>query len=281
MVCVVGSAPGSAVSPFAIHEILQQRIFFGVMALLFVVSTVVTFAWCTRMSTMAGMPMPGDWTMSMAWMRMPGQTWVDVTASFLGMWVVMMVAMMLPSLLPMLWRYRQVVVTSANVQTGWLTASVGLAYFLVWTLLGVLVFLLGIAMATLVMDVPALSQAIPMTAAVTAILAGALQLTQWKAIHLKCCRESIASGVTLAASFSTAWRHGLRLGLHCCYCCAAPTAVLLVAGVMNTWAMLAVTAAISAERLAPGGERIARISGVIMIATGVIGMGALAMGFRF
>ena len=42
--------------------------------------------------------MPGGWTMSMTWMRMPGQTWPGVAASFLGMWVVMMVAMMLPSL---------------------------------------------------------------------------------------------------------------------------------------------------------------------------------------
>jgi predicted metal-binding membrane protein len=36
----------------------------------------------------------------------PGQTWPGAAASFLGMWVVMMVAMMLPSLVPMLRRYR-------------------------------------------------------------------------------------------------------------------------------------------------------------------------------
>jgi predicted metal-binding membrane protein len=43
------------------------------------------------------MPMPDGWTMSMAWMRMSGLTWASTAASFLGMWVVMMVAMMLPS----------------------------------------------------------------------------------------------------------------------------------------------------------------------------------------
>ena len=58
------------------------------------------------MSAMGGMTMPGGWTMSMMWMRMPGLTWPGTAASFLGMWVVMMVAMMLPSLAPMLWRYR-------------------------------------------------------------------------------------------------------------------------------------------------------------------------------
>ena len=46
--------------------------------------------------------MPGGWSMSMAWMRMPGQTWPGAAASFLAMWAVMMVAMMLPSLVPML-----------------------------------------------------------------------------------------------------------------------------------------------------------------------------------
>ena len=61
------------------------------------------------MSAMGGMPMPGGWTMSMTWMRMPGQTWPGAAASFLGMWIVMMVAMMLPALVPMLRRYREAV----------------------------------------------------------------------------------------------------------------------------------------------------------------------------
>ena len=74
--------------------------FFGVSALLFVASAALTIALGESMSAMGEMPMPGGWTMSMAWMRMPGQTWPGAAASFLGMWVAMMVAMMLPSLVP-------------------------------------------------------------------------------------------------------------------------------------------------------------------------------------
>ena len=74
-----------------------RRVFLGVSALLFAASAVATIAWGAAMSAMGEMPMPGGWTMSMAWMRMPGQTWLGAAASFLGMWVVMMVAMMLPS----------------------------------------------------------------------------------------------------------------------------------------------------------------------------------------
>jgi predicted metal-binding membrane protein len=82
---------------------------FGVSALLFAASTVLTIVWCVSMSATGGMPMPGGWTMSMAWMRMPGQSWPGAAMSFLGMWIVMMVAMMLPSLIPMLWRYREAI----------------------------------------------------------------------------------------------------------------------------------------------------------------------------
>src|SRR5256885_6447264 len=90
-------------------ERASEKAFLGVSALLFAASAAVTIVWCASMSAMGGMPMPGGWTMSMAWMRMPRQTWPRAAASFLGMWIVMMVAMMLPSLLPMLWRYRQTV----------------------------------------------------------------------------------------------------------------------------------------------------------------------------
>jgi predicted metal-binding membrane protein len=83
-----------------VSERASQRAFFGVSALLFAASAAVTIVWCASMSAMGEMPMPDDWTM--AWMLMPGQTWPGAAASFLGMWVVMMVAMMLPSLAPML-----------------------------------------------------------------------------------------------------------------------------------------------------------------------------------
>ncbi len=61
----------------------------------------------------------------MAWMPMCGQAWLGAGASFLGMWVVMKVAMMLPSLLPMLWRYRQAVGGAGETRLGRLTALVG------------------------------------------------------------------------------------------------------------------------------------------------------------
>ncbi len=77
-----------------VSERASRGAFFGVSALLFAASAAVTIVWCLSMSAMGEMAMPGGWTMSMAWMRMPEQTWPGAAASFLGMWVVMMAAMM-------------------------------------------------------------------------------------------------------------------------------------------------------------------------------------------
>ena len=89
--------------------------------------------------------MPGGWTMSMAWMRMPGQSWTGAAATFLGMWVVMMAAMMLPSLVPMLTRYRQAVAATGETRLGRPTALAGAGYFAVWTAFGMAAFPLGVA----------------------------------------------------------------------------------------------------------------------------------------
>jgi predicted metal-binding membrane protein len=77
-------------------------------------------------------------------------------------------------------------------------------------------------------------------------------------------------GRTLAADARTAWRHGLRLGLHCAQCCAGLMAILLVVGVMDLGAMGLVAAALTVERVAPAGERIARGIGVVAIGAGLL-----------
>ena len=59
--------------------------FLGVSVLLFATSVAITIALSASMSAMGGMLMPGGWTMSMTWMRMPGQTWPGAAAAFLAM----------------------------------------------------------------------------------------------------------------------------------------------------------------------------------------------------
>jgi predicted metal-binding membrane protein len=248
----------------------SRRAFFGVSALLFAGSAAVTIVWCASMSAMGGMPMPGGWTMSMAWMRMPGQTWPRAAGSFLGMWIVMMAAMMLPSLVPMLSRYRQAVGRTSETRLGRLTALVGLGYFFVWTMFGMAAFPLGAALVAVQMQHPAGARVVPIAVGVAVLIAGFVQLTAWKARHLACCREAPGRRRTLPADTGTAWRHGLRLGLHCSRCSAGLMATLLVIGVVDLRAMAVVAAAITVERLAPAGERVARAIGVVVVGAGLL-----------
>jgi predicted metal-binding membrane protein len=119
------------------------------------------------------------------------------------------------------------------------------------------------------MQLPALARTVPSALGVVVVIGGALQFTAWKAHHLACCREAPGRGRTLPADAGTAWRHGVRLGLHCSYCCAGLTAILLVIGVMELRAMAVVAAAITLERLAPAGERVARAIGVVIVGAGL------------
>ena len=76
-----------------------------------------------------------------------------------------------------------------------------------------------------------------MAVGVVVVAGGALQLTAWKARQLGCCRETPGRDRTLPADAGAAFRHGLRLGIHCSHCCAGLTAILLVIGILDLRAM--------------------------------------------
>lgn len=247
----------------------DERMFWAVCGLLFVASVAVTTIGCMAMSGMGGMPMPGNWTMSMTWMPMGGQSWPGLAASFLGMWLVMMVAMMLPSLMPILWRYRDLVDRADHLPPNQIVMLIGAGYFVVWTAFGAIVFALGAGFAALAIQQSVVARTVPVATGVVVVIAGGFQFTAWKARLLACCRELPVRVPGLSMSAGNAWRYGLRRGLHCSYCCAGLTAVLVVNGVMDLGVMVAVTAAITVERLAPAGERAARAIGSIVIAVGI------------
>jgi len=244
-------------------DVPGERSFLSTCALVFLASAAGTVWWCGSM--VGGMPMPGGWTMSMAWMRMAGQTWAGATASFVGMWVVMMVAMMLPSLVPMLARYRRAV---GSARLGPETVLVAAGYFSVWTAVGVVAYPFGLGLAAAAMRWEAVAHAVPLATGIVLLAGGALQLTPWKARHLSYCRGSAGCAHSLSADRRTAWRHGLSLGLHCALCCAGLIAVLLVIDVMHVGAMAAVAAAITVERLAPQPEHAARAIGAVVMVAG-------------
>lgn len=215
------------------------------------------------------MPMPGGWMMGMAWMRMPDQGWLGAGAMFAGMWLAMMVTMMLPSSLPMLLLYRHVAKHRSEPRADILVWLMAAAYFLVWTIFGIIAYVAGVAIADQAMRSSYVSRAIPAAAGLGLVLAGAYQLTAWKSACLKHCRDPLE---LVANHLHGGWRGAIGLGLHhglfCMGCCWALMLMQFVLGVMNLSAMVLVASVIALEKLTPRGERLARAVGVMSIAAG-------------
>src|SRR6185437_12447914 len=142
--------------------------------------------------------------------------------------------------------------------------------FFVWAVLGMAVLPLGFGLAAIEMQQPALARAVPITTGIVVLIAGALQFSAWKAHHLACCRQAPISHRLLLADSGGAWRHGVRLALHCSRCCANLMAILLVTGIMDLRAMALVTGALTLERVAPSGHRVTRVVGIAIIGVGLL-----------
>jgi predicted metal-binding membrane protein len=186
------------------------------------------------------------------------------------MWMVMMAAMMLPSLVPMLRRYRGAVAADGRPRLGRLTPLVAGGYFFVWGLLGIVTFPVGAVLMSLQMEQPAVARLVPVLVGLLVVGAGAFQFSAWKARQLTCCRTVLAGGEPLKAGARIAWRCGIRLGITCARCCSNLMSILLVLGAMDLRVMAAVAAAITIERLAPSGQLAARAIGWIVVAAGLI-----------
>ncbi len=235
-------------------------------ALLFCASTTLAIVICASMSSKGGMPMPGGWTMSMAWARMCGQTWSGAAAAFAGMWTAMTAAMMLPALLPVLWRWHVVWAGAAPLR---FVVLMGAGYFAVWIAVGMAVYPLGAGVAALLVQLAPLARAAPLASGLIVVLAGGFQLSAMKARYLACCRAMPrCREATPFACFAPLCR-GMRHGVHCCGCCAGLTAMLLAVGIMNGWAMAFATLAIAAERFARDGRQVARIVGALLLVIGI------------
>jgi predicted metal-binding membrane protein len=250
--------------------------FYLAAALTFLAGAAATIYLCRSMP--GGMPMPGGWTMSMVWMRMPGKNWRGSGGSFIAMWIVMMVAMMLPSLVPMLVDYRRSLSRRGIARCNRLTMLVTAGYFMVWTIVGLAVYPFGVVMASSAMRWLVLARLVPVTAGVVLILAGCLQLTRWKARQLERCRSAPVCNQPVSPDAWSACRHGVDLGTQCILCCFNLMLVMFVSGVMDLGAMAAVAGAITLERIAPWPPRAARIAGVAILALGAFEVAGALLG---
>src|ERR1700688_2923532 len=115
---------------------LSERAPYVIASVIFLCAVGATIYFTESMS--GGMPMPGNWTMSMMWMPMGGRLGSAVT--FTVMWLAMMIAMILPSTMPMLLLYRRASAFRGENRIGLAVFALGTGYFFVWTLFGIVAY---------------------------------------------------------------------------------------------------------------------------------------------
>jgi predicted metal-binding membrane protein len=231
--------------------------FITVCVLAFGASVSATAYFCGSMC--CDMEMPGGWTMSMMWMRMHGQTWFASATSFLLMWLAMMVAMMLPSALPVFLKTKRQWASLCGIASG---------YFSIWLVAGVGAYALGVAFAAIAMRSQWFSRAVPLLAGASLIAAGLIQFTRWKMTHLLRCRSPFGCAIS-CLEHETSFRLGCKQGAACCVCCAAPMMMMIVLGMMNPLVMIVIAVVIAAEKLLPRPATIARLVGIAAIIAGM------------
>ena len=107
-----------------------------------------------RSAMSASMPMPGGWSMSMAWMSMGRQSLVAHAAMFLVMWTVMMIAMMLPSVMPAVLLHRRLIQARARARRRRLRiapASARRIFFASGLAFGAVAYAIGMTLASAAM----------------------------------------------------------------------------------------------------------------------------------
>jgi len=177
---------------------------------------------------------------------------------FLGIWVTMTVAMMLPSAVPAAGQLARLAPRTPTVLfvTG---------YLAVWTIYGLTAYGLDRFLSSLDTGWLAWDERGPWVAGAVIVAAGIYEGTRFKRSGLRRCRS--------ARHPESPSRNGLAHGLDCVTCSGALMAVLLVLGVMSLFWMALVAAVIFAEKVLPHGARLAAPLAAALVALGIwVGM---------
>lgn len=187
-----------------------------------------------------------------------------------AMWLMMMIAMMTPGVAPLVLLYGRVLRHHAGGGSSAYAPSLFLllGYLAVW-----LVFSIGAAALQALLQPAGLlspmmlwSKSAALSAGVLA-LAGLYQLSPLKRACLAKCRGPVRFLTEhWRPGRAGAFRMGVRHGAYCVGCCWLLMALLFVGGVMNLVWIAALSLLVLAEKTAPAGHAVSKVSGGVLLA---------------
>src|SRR5579863_4770968 len=195
------------------------------------------------------------------WSALGGVGW------FLGIWVVMMAAMMVPSVAPTVALYSRMTRRRSAV----LPLLFVCGYLLTWAAAGLAALAIGAIASALAGSSLEWDHAGRDLAGMTLIVAACYQLSPLKDVCLGRCRSPL--GMLLGS-----WRDGelgaLRMGVKngawCVGCCWALMASLFALGVMSVLWMAVVAGLIAIEKTVPWGKPATYGTAIVLLALGVM-----------
>ncbi len=189
-----------------------------------------------------------------------------------GMWAVMMIAMMTPSVLPMVSMYVTVMRSKKSKGQSYAPTIIFLCgYLIAWTLFSVAISVVQYPLHVSGLLNPMMDSRSYLLSGAILVLAGVYQWTPLKDACLEQCRSPLNY-------LMTSWREGhwgaIRMGMHhgayCVGCCWALMAVMFAVGVMSVMWMLVITFFVLAEKISPISAKFIRIiSGLGLVMWGV------------
>jgi predicted metal-binding membrane protein len=187
---------------------------------------------------------------------------------FVGTWMVMMAAMMLPAIAPFTVGMTRIMRAGGAGLGG--TAALTAGYFVVWTGAGLAAYLVLWGFEVIAAGS---GEAAARAGAAVLLVAGIYQFTPLKRVCLRHCRSPallvMQHGQKAVRSRFGAFRAGIGHGGYCLGCCWALMAVLLATGVMSLVWMGVVAAVIAVEKVHRRGGAIGRVLGWVLVAAAV------------
>ena len=187
----------------------------------------------------------------------------------LGMWLVMMSAMMFPTMVPTLKSYEDLMSSADGTRIGWLGLLVG--YSLVWVTFSIVITSVQLGLLSLnFIDMMGKAKSIWVSSALL-IIAGLFQFTRAKEICHGVCHSPMSYFLGYwRTGFNGGLRMGLGLGAYCLGCCWLFMVLGFAGGVMNFLWMGLATLFMVLEKLPAIGHYVIKPMGVILIVSGVL-----------
>ncbi|MEL7166464.1 MAG: DUF2182 domain-containing protein [Pseudomonadota bacterium] len=239
----------------------------------FFAAILLAWAWMYVMSVDMDVDLlgrPGEMGARMAAMdpRMPMYMPMANFGPLFWMWAIMMAAMMLPTMVPTLRSYEDLMVSANGTRAGWLGVLLG--YFIVWVAFAALIT--GVQLALLfggVVDMLGIAKSWWVSGGLL-IVVGLFQFTRAKEVCHGVCHSPMTYYLGhWRTGFAGGVRMGLGLGAFCVGCCWGFMALGFAGGVMNLAWMGLATLFMVLEKLPQIGHRVTRPMGVILTAAGI------------